>query len=696
MLGRYASRYRETLMNESLLDKVESDEVVDSVSPEELMVIYFLIDCYFDLSDQRLNKSFSDGLDNILKKPMNSGYVIKRSDLKIKDGYYERTKLSFNVTVASNELDEFNDLFGRVAGLVNAYEKDCIRDTKISVWSSLCDLSKNDDQMVTLHIITGDPGTKTTSRYVSVEWCDFYMKQFGDESLIHSLVPYLIKYRVLEPMDRHNSRFCLYFVAESMMYVYDKNGREITFIGQPKEYLNSEYISWKYDENDLMKVRDQDLGFNYWDLACQPIMSEYANYCGEFSEGFCRVRINSVDWNYINTKGQFITDKMFIHCEDFSNGVGKVECKHGKLNLNGKWNLIDNTGNLLSKTEFNDISRLSNSDYAIVRLMGVQGNLYNLFNYKSGLVYNGADGWFSNCYTIINGYAKVKRGKKFNYLKEDGTFLLTNWYDDVIGYPDSGVCAVQENYSWRFIDVRTEEPLNDMRFSDCAANNCLNGSDRFYIVKERMRPMLDERWNCTNVNGELISKKEWFKHISFLCNRHIVCQNEFEVDGKSVIMNKIMDLSGKVILDYDKVNYDMDESGLIKIVDIDAKQKCTYVDVDGKPMFGGKKWANNALVYIPDGFFLSRERNYKNIISYEGENFLPKYNDDNMLEVKVIEPNEYIIVEDMSFRYNVFNKHGKQSFKKWTYSRIEKYDDGILRVGNSLLTDYDGNIISVI
>ena len=162
MLGRYVSRYRETLMNESLLDKVESDEVVDSVSPEELMVIYFLIDCYFDLSDQRLNKSFSDGLDNILKKPMNSGYVIKRSDLKIKDGYYERTKLSFNVTVASNELDEFNDLFGRVAGLVNAYEKDCIRDTKISVWSSLCDLSKNDDQMLTLHIITGDPGTKTT------------------------------------------------------------------------------------------------------------------------------------------------------------------------------------------------------------------------------------------------------------------------------------------------------------------------------------------------------------------------------------------------------------------------------------------------------------------------------------------------------------------------------------------------------
>lgn len=64
------------------------------------------------------------------------------------------------------------------------------------------------------------------------------------------------------------------------------------------------------------------------------------NYEGEFCNGLALVKSNK-EYGYINHNGDFIIEPQFSHAYRFTDGVAQVE-------LNGKWGLIDITGNQIA------------------------------------------------------------------------------------------------------------------------------------------------------------------------------------------------------------------------------------------------------------------------------------------------------------------------------------------------------------
>jgi hypothetical protein len=88
------------------------------------------------------------------------------------------------------------------------------------------------------------------------------------------------------------------------------------------------------------------------------------DFCSNFQEGYAMVELND-KWNYIDTKGKYLSKQWFDDCWYFQEGYAMVW-------LNGKRNFIDTEGKYLSEQ------------------------------------------WFDGCYDFNNGYAKVwLNGKRY-------------------------------------------------------------------------------------------------------------------------------------------------------------------------------------------------------------------------------------------------------------------------------------------
>ena len=158
----------------------------------------------------------------------------------------------------------------------------------------------------------------------------------------------------------------------------DENGR-----------LNTCTCRWNHDNggNDLImdpKQISEIIGMNFyqtfkpnnkWKDSLDNCMRRLANgddpndvfyYCSRFSDGFAVVVLNGKR-NFINTRGELLSNQWFDECGNFSGDFAKVK-------LNDKWNFINTRGELLWK----------------------------------------GDEWFDWCYDFYNGFATVKlNGRAF-------------------------------------------------------------------------------------------------------------------------------------------------------------------------------------------------------------------------------------------------------------------------------------------
>lgn len=99
----------------------------------------------------------------------------------------------------------------------------------------------------------------------------------------------------------------------------------------------------------------------------------------------------------------------------FTNGYRRVK-------KDGKWNLIDNKGNTISKEWFKSVSSMSNEGFALV----LTDEGYNYINVSGRKV---MDKPFKNAGTFENGFAPVMNDDyKWNYINNSLRFLCKKWY----------------------------------------------------------------------------------------------------------------------------------------------------------------------------------------------------------------------------------------------------------------------------
>ena len=170
--------------------------------------------------------------------------------------------------------------------------------------------------------------------------------------------------------------------------------------------------------------------------------------------------------NAINDAMQRIEDgedpeDVFDWCGNFYEGYARIE-------LNGKYNLMDREGNLFSPNQwFENCSNFKNG-YAWVQL----NRKYNYINTKGVPLYNAPiNQWFDWCCDFHDGYARVQLKGKWNWIDTEGKLFrgdfnsLDQWFGDC-GDFHKGYALVNFNgkYNWvntkgNLYNYETHEPL---------------------------------------------------------------------------------------------------------------------------------------------------------------------------------------------------------------------------------------------
>jgi len=132
------------------------------------------------------------------------------------------------------------------------------------------------------------------------------------------------------------------------------------------------------------------------------------DYVGNFSEGFARVKLEGLGWNWIDTNGELLwkEEEWFDNVGDFSNGIAKVQID------DLGWNFIDTKCELLW-SEYKNYDYVSNFHEGFA-WVDIKGRGCNFINKQGELLWKG-DKWFNDVYNFRNGFVSVKY--KGNYYK---------------------------------------------------------------------------------------------------------------------------------------------------------------------------------------------------------------------------------------------------------------------------------------
>ena len=175
-----------------------------------------------------------------------------------------------------------------------------------------------------------------------------------------------------------------------------------------------------------------------------PNFNLYMKYdvVGNFYNGYATVELNG-KWNLVDTQGKLVSpNQWFDLTSNFYNGYATVK-------LNGKWNLINTQGKLVSPNQWFDWIDNFHDGYARVIL----NNKYNFIDTRGKLV--SPNQWFD--YVVddfSNGYAIVELNNKCNFIDTRGKLVSPNQWFDVVDYFSNGYASVKLNGKWYKIDTK--------------------------------------------------------------------------------------------------------------------------------------------------------------------------------------------------------------------------------------------------
>ena len=200
------------------------------------------------------------------------------------------------------------------------------------------------------------------------------------------------------------------------------------------------------------------------------------DYVGSFGEGFAKVNLND-KWNFINQEGKLVSNQWFDDVGDFSEGFARVA-------LNNKWNFINQKGKLLSNQWFDDVGPFREG-FAKVLL----NNKYNFINQDGKPLSNQ---WFDNVYYFLEGFARVVLNKKCNFINQEGKLLSNQWFDSTNDFR-GGFAIVKLNGEYYFIDTEgklfdfNKQPLEQQTTSIQESKySRSNGRKTMFITEKQM------------------------------------------------------------------------------------------------------------------------------------------------------------------------------------------------------------------
>ena len=219
-------------------------------------------------------------------------------------------------------------------------------------------------------------------------------------------------------------------------------------------------FQFHFKTNQFMDADDESIQLNEIGLSkgiidfynqINPIFDALLKYdfVDSFNEGFAVVLSND-KWNFINAKGQLLSEQWFDGVDDFYGGLSRVR-------LGDEWNFINTEGQLLSQQWFDGVGHFYNGA-ARVRINGK----FNLIKADGQLF---SKQWFDEIGHINKGFARVRLGDKCNFINMDGQFLSKQWFDYVGSFYNGDFAIVKLDGKDYTLDTKGNLTLRESRRS---------------------------------------------------------------------------------------------------------------------------------------------------------------------------------------------------------------------------------------
>lgn len=346
--------------------------------------------------------------------------------------------------------------------------------------------------------------------------------------------------------------------------------------------------------------------------------------------------------------------KILSNVLEFSRELGDGLIRVRYRNSDGELGTVflDKDGNIaIDSFHYYDVGVFSEG-YASVRLSNNSSSVCSTYIDKTGNVIT--DKTFYRCFAFYCGCAMVKKSKdvfsfvdkKCNYITDEEFSNCSNFVDGVavVKLKDTGMMTI--------IDTKGKHIMKDMFLE------IKHPSNGFSAVQNT-----GGRWNFIDCKKHsLVSKHKWFESIVKNFNEY-----GFAIVKDDGLM-KIIDTSGKILLDnLIDVEYVFGYVVIVHIEDENRDDKINYYSV--------KKHR-----YLLDDSLDERDWiNYNHIVD----------NEDN-------ERNGYIVILNTDIKFNLIDKEGNLLLDEWSDELIDIYENGLLRIGLKTFVDDKMQLVSYI
>ena len=696
------------IINESLLDDVEVDEVRDEDSAGTEYGKNFSFELSFVImsgTDAQMKKSlesrFGNYMDSLVESNKISSYSFGYDAGKKRKR--EKRKFTINVQFESSEHDAFDSIVAYSAAIMIGYEK-C---NYIEGQMFLEVFTEKETSRFVFVIDCTHNFYRQLKRRVNIVGFDVYKDIFGGNDNLESasgLVKKLIHYGVLLPMDEGNSRYFIYLIGNAKLCVFDRDGVGVYEKDITKVAFGG--LEEKYNKYGLMRFAFGKIGgpYNIINIDGETLFKDNMPFIDLWDRGFI-IEKNGSNYRILLDEQGNVYSKHEISTirTSYTDGTLLV-----KLNVNddNDLNLMDNHGNFLFEKNFHSIG--DDLDYATVCQSIAGKKSYNYIDRAGNYIWKGIKNkdykgkeiwsdtnWFKSCENFRNGFVKVAYdNNKTNFMDSDGNLVSKTWHTDVKGYPEAGTYAYYDDIDkeWHIVDIPTGKDLFGYGFKKCempAEYQC-EYEMKIYRV-EMATPEGKSVYNSVNADGNFISN-EWSDVHRIVCISDDIFSITKEIHN--VINMKLVKMDGTVLVDYVPWELDRYEDGVI-VVRKYVGNNAYYNIVKEDGTIFSDVWFYK-LDIMRDGFVsvTYNKGGFSNIYTIEGKKLLDM--PINIQKCEVLVPNKLVLVMDKNFKANVIDNEGKPLFSEWFSEQVEKYSDELLKIGNIGLIDYDGNYASCI
>ena len=242
------------------------------------------------------------------------------------------------------------------------------------------------------------------------------------------------------------------------------------------------------DMSDGWSLVELNGKYNFIDDKGNFLSDVWFDYANDFHEGVAVIRINERGYNFIDKEVNFLFNFWFIYVGNFHEGFARVKNKkdewnfidkEGKLlsdvcfdfvddfhegfarvkNKKDEWNFIDKEGKLLSDVCFDFVDDFHEGFARVTN----RDAYWNFINREGKLLF---DTWFAiDADDFKDGFGYVQNGKdEWNIIDTKGNFLSDVWFDDIFDFECGFACVKNKKGEWNFID-KEGKLLSDIWFN---------------------------------------------------------------------------------------------------------------------------------------------------------------------------------------------------------------------------------------